>query len=141
MGEEYVELPFLADEEVISGSGWKRIAAAFSSVVESTNDEKRDLRIAAKVEDVRTDGYENLSNLRELNVRTLRNELQWPMLMARQFVRMVTAMSFVEQRDVSVQEDGSGKYFSHPLSQLTGEAPRVRLDTDISMGAFLGQNG
>ena len=83
MGEEYVELPFLADEEVISVSGWTRIAAAFSTVAESTNDEKRDLRIAAKVEDVCTDGYENLSNLRELNVRTLRNELQWPMLMAR----------------------------------------------------------
>ena len=45
-------LPFLADEELISISGWKRIAAAFSSVAESTNAEKRDLRIKAKVEDV-----------------------------------------------------------------------------------------
>ena len=85
MGEEYVTLPFLADEELISISGWKRIAAAFSCVAESTNAEKRDLRIKAKVEDVWNDGYINLSNLRELNVRTLRNELEWPMLLARQF--------------------------------------------------------
>ena len=41
-GEEYVMLPFLADEELISISGWKRIAAAFSCVAESTNAEKRD---------------------------------------------------------------------------------------------------
>ena len=67
-------LPFLADEELISISGWKRIAAAFNRVEESKNDEKRDLRITAKVEDVWADGYVNLSNLRELNVRTLRNE-------------------------------------------------------------------
>ena len=112
MGEEYVMLPFLADEELISISGWKRIAAAFSRVAESKHDEKRDLRITAKLEDVWADGYVNLSNLRELNVRTLRNELEWPMLLARQFVRMVTAMSFVEQRGVRVQEDGSGKFFS-----------------------------
>ncbi len=112
MGEEHVVLPFLADEELISISGWKRIAAAFSCVAESTNAEKRDLRIKAKVEDVWADGYVNLSNLRELNVRTLRNELEWPMLLARQFVRMVTAMSFVEQRGVRVQEDGSGNFFS-----------------------------
>ena len=112
-------LPFLADEELISISGWKRIAAAFSRIAESTNEEKRDLRIKAKVEDVWNDGYINLSNLRELNVRTLRNELEWPMLLARQFVRMVTAMSFVEQRGISVQEDGSGKKFSLPLSELT----------------------
>ena len=85
---EYVMLPFLADEELISISGWKRIAAAFSCVAESTNVEKRDLRITAKVEDVWADGYVNLSKLRELNVRTLRNELEWPMLLARQFVRM-----------------------------------------------------
>ena len=100
-GEEYVMLPFLADEELISISGWKRIAAAFSCVAESTNAEKRDLRFKEKVEDVWADGYVNLSNLRGLNVRTLRNELEslWPMLLARQFVRMVTAMSFVEQRD------------------------------------------
>ena len=90
-------LPFLADEELISISGWKRIAAAFNRVAESKNDEKRDLRITAKLEDVWADGYVNLSNLRELNVRTLRNELEWPTLLARQFVRMVTAMSFVDQ--------------------------------------------
>ena len=132
-GEEYVMLPFLADEELISISGWKRIAAAFSCVAESTNAEKRDLRIKAKVEDVWNDGYINLSNLRELNVRTLRNELEWPMLLARQFVRMVTAMSFVEQRGVRVQEDGSGKFFSLPLSELNGEAPRLRLDTLTDM--------
>ena len=124
-------LPFLADEELSSISGWKRIAAAFSCVAESTNAEKRDLRIKAKVEDVWADGYVNLSNLRELNVRTLRNELEWPMLLARQFVRMVTAMSFVEQRGVEVQEDGSGKFFSLPLSELTGEAPRQSLDPFI----------
>ena len=68
-------LPFLADEELISISGWKRIAAAFSRIAESRNEEKRDLRIKAKVEDVWNDGYINLSNMRELNVRTLRNEL------------------------------------------------------------------
>ena len=79
MGKEYVVLPFLADEELISISDWKRIATAFSCVAESTNVEKRDLRISAKVEDVWNDGYVNLSNLRELNVRTLRNELEWPM--------------------------------------------------------------
>ena len=94
-------LPFLADEELISISGWKRIAAAFSRIAESKNEEKRDLRIKAKVEDVWNDGYINLSNLRELNVRTLRNELEWPMLLARQFVRMITAMSFVEQHSRS----------------------------------------
>ena len=32
MGEEYVMLPFLADEELISISSWKRIAAAFSEI-------------------------------------------------------------------------------------------------------------
>ena len=71
MGAEYVMLPFLADEELISISGWKRIAAAFSCVAESTTAEKRDLRIKEKMEDVWADGYVNLSNLRELNVRTL----------------------------------------------------------------------
>ena len=77
MGKEYVELPFLADEEIIGITAWKRIAAAFSCVAETTNVEKRDLRIKSKVEDVWNDGYINLSNLRELNVRTLRNELQY----------------------------------------------------------------
>ena len=91
MGAECVMLPFPADEEVISISGWKRIAAAFSCVAESTNAEKRDLRIKAKVEDVWADGYVNLSNLRELNVRTLCNELEWPMLLARQFVLSMAA--------------------------------------------------
>ena len=67
-GEEYVMLPFLADEELISISGWKRIAAVyvFSCVAESTNVEKRDLRIKAKVEDVWADGHVNLSNLRDI---------------------------------------------------------------------------
>ena len=69
MGEEYVVLPFLEDEELISVSGWKRIAAAFSCVAESTNADGKNLRISAKVEDVWNDGYVNLSNLRELNVR------------------------------------------------------------------------
>ena len=43
-------LPFLADDELISISGWKRIAAAFNRVAQLKNDEKRDLRITAKLE-------------------------------------------------------------------------------------------
>ena len=74
-GEEYVMLPFLADEELISISGWKRIAAAFSCVAESTNAEKRDLRIKAKVEDVWADGYVNLSNLPQQSAPSECNKL------------------------------------------------------------------
>ena len=95
--------------------------------------EKRNLRIQQKMEDAWNDGYLTLSNLRELNVRTLRNELEWPMLLARQFVRIVTAMSFVEQRGVAVQENSEGKFFSLELLELAGEAPREVIDTDISL--------
>ena len=38
--------------------------------------EKKNLRTQQKMADVWSDGYLTLSNLRELNVRTLRNELE-----------------------------------------------------------------
>ena len=104
MGTGCVKLPFLTDDEVIGLAARKRIAAAFGRVAEARNVEKKNLRTQQKMADVWSDGYLTLSNLRELNVRTLRNELDWPMLLARQFVRIVTAMSFVEQRGVAVGE-------------------------------------
>ena len=125
MGVEYVELPFLQYEETISEIAWGRITVAFNCVAQRTNEEKKDLRIQEKVQEAESDGYDTLEKLRELNVRTLRNELQWPMLVARQFVRVVTAMSFVAERDVRVEEDDSGeKFFSLELSELSGEVPR-----------------
>ena len=110
---EFVELPYLRDEEAISEIAWGRITVAFNCVAQRANLEKKDLRIQEKVQDAENDGYDTLKKLRELNVRTLRNELEWPMLVARQFVRVVTAMRFAAERDVDVEEDDSGeKFFS-----------------------------
>ena len=70
MGTGCVELPFLADNEVIGLAARKRIAAAFGWVAETRNVEKKDLRIQKKMQDAWNDGYTTLAALRELNVRT-----------------------------------------------------------------------
>ena len=52
MGAGCVELPFLADNEVIGLAARKRIAAAFGWVAETRNVEKKNLRIQQKMADV-----------------------------------------------------------------------------------------
>ena len=81
-GAAYVELPYLEAEDVISEIGWGRVTVAFNCVAQKTNVENKDLRIQEKMMDAESDGYDTLEKLSELNVRTLRNELGWPMLLA-----------------------------------------------------------
>ena len=60
MGVEYVEFPFLQDEEIISEIAWGRITVAFNCVAQRANEEKKDLRIQEKVSDAESDGYDTL---------------------------------------------------------------------------------